>query len=268
MARVGGSWFTTATPPQTSSKKLAKSRLTDRPTVRRSDHGPWSVSVDRDFPYQPLTQTTVDQHGPSIDPRLIDSAEGRIAVRSGAESSLVSEVKEKQDQDPILLELKANVQKQKVLAFEQGGNGVLRYQENTGDPENTSPRKTTVHAELRLLVVVIQVCLPVGANMDSGEVSLFKMEDYFYSTDKKSHGGGDVDAVDDEKYFDSTMRILLNRRKKLKQRHGSFRHREGNDQYKYVDYLFNDMDSYLDIDLMSCEQKPHILHHQQHQHSH
>ncbi|WMV29949.1 hypothetical protein MTR67_023334 [Solanum verrucosum] len=28
------------------------------------------------------------------------------------------------------------------------------------------------------------------------------------------------------------------------------------------------MDSYLDIDLMSCEQKPHILHHQQHQHDH
>ncbi|WMV08644.1 hypothetical protein MTR67_002029 [Solanum verrucosum] len=40
MARGGGPWFTTATPPQTSSEKLAKSRLTDRPTVRRSDHGP------------------------------------------------------------------------------------------------------------------------------------------------------------------------------------------------------------------------------------
>uniref|UniRef100_M1DYV2 Uncharacterized protein n=1 Tax=Solanum tuberosum TaxID=4113 RepID=M1DYV2_SOLTU len=50
-ARAGGAWFTTATPPQTSSEKLAKSRLTDRPTVRRSDHGPWYVSMDRDFPY-------------------------------------------------------------------------------------------------------------------------------------------------------------------------------------------------------------------------
>ena len=47
---------------------------------------------------------------------------------NGAESSLVSEVKEKQDQDPILLDLKANVQKQRVLAFEQGGDSVLRYQ--------------------------------------------------------------------------------------------------------------------------------------------
>ncbi|WMV41997.1 hypothetical protein MTR67_035382 [Solanum verrucosum] len=55
-------------PSPNQLRKLAKSRLTDRPTVRRSDHGPWSVSLDRDFPYQPLTQTTVDQHGPSFDP--------------------------------------------------------------------------------------------------------------------------------------------------------------------------------------------------------
>ena len=60
--------------------------------------------------------------------RLMDSTEGGVVVMNGAESSLVSEVKEKQDQDPILLELKANVHKQKVMAFEQGGDGVLRYQ--------------------------------------------------------------------------------------------------------------------------------------------
>ncbi|KAH0694961.1 hypothetical protein KY285_022058 [Solanum tuberosum] len=60
--------------------------------------------------------------------RFTDFAEGGITVTSRAESSLMSEVKEKQDQDPILLELKANVQKQRVLAFEQGGDGVLRYQ--------------------------------------------------------------------------------------------------------------------------------------------
>ena len=59
---------------------------------------------------------------------LIDSTEGGIVVTNGAESSLVFEVKEKQDQDPIFLELKANVHKQRVLAFEQGGDGVLRYQ--------------------------------------------------------------------------------------------------------------------------------------------
>ncbi|WMV20158.1 hypothetical protein MTR67_013543 [Solanum verrucosum] len=61
--------------------------------------------------------------------RLMDSTEGGVVVMNGAESSLVSEVKEKQDQDPILLALKANVHTQKVLAFEQGGDGVLRYQE-------------------------------------------------------------------------------------------------------------------------------------------
>ncbi|KAH0658205.1 hypothetical protein KY289_026953 [Solanum tuberosum] len=60
--------------------------------------------------------------------RLMDSTEGGIVVMNGAESSLVSEVKGKQYQDPILLELKANVHKQKVLAFEQGGDGVLRFQ--------------------------------------------------------------------------------------------------------------------------------------------
>ena len=58
----------------------------------------------------------------------MDSTKGGIVVTNGAESSLVSKVKEKQDQDPILLELKANFQKQKVLSCEQGGDGVLRYQ--------------------------------------------------------------------------------------------------------------------------------------------
>ncbi|WMV37507.1 hypothetical protein MTR67_030892 [Solanum verrucosum] len=51
MARVGGPWFTTATPPQQSSEKSAKSRLTDRSTVRRSDNGPWSMSMDQDLLY-------------------------------------------------------------------------------------------------------------------------------------------------------------------------------------------------------------------------
>ncbi|WMV51099.1 hypothetical protein MTR67_044484 [Solanum verrucosum] len=58
----------------------------------------------------------------------MDSTEGGIVVMNGTESSLVSEVKGKHDQDPILLELKANVHKQKALAFEQGGDGVLRHQ--------------------------------------------------------------------------------------------------------------------------------------------
>ncbi|WMV45377.1 hypothetical protein MTR67_038762 [Solanum verrucosum] len=71
MVRPAGPWFVTENFPRTQSENLAKSRLLDRPTVRRSDHGPWSMSVDRDFPYQPLTQTTVDQHGPSFDRRSV-----------------------------------------------------------------------------------------------------------------------------------------------------------------------------------------------------
>ena len=40
----------------------------------------------------------------------------------------MSEVEDKQDKDPILFDLKENVHKQRVLAFEQGGDGVLKYQ--------------------------------------------------------------------------------------------------------------------------------------------
>ncbi|WMV45957.1 hypothetical protein MTR67_039342 [Solanum verrucosum] len=64
---AGGPWFTTATPPQTQLKKLARSRPMDRPTVRRSDHGPWSMSVNQDSFTETLTRTTVDQHGPSFN---------------------------------------------------------------------------------------------------------------------------------------------------------------------------------------------------------
>ena len=48
--------------------------------------------------------------------RLIYSTKGLLVVTNGTESSLVSEVKEKQDQDPIFLELKANVHKE-IISF-------------------------------------------------------------------------------------------------------------------------------------------------------
>ena len=38
------------------------------------------------------------------------------------------EVKENQESDPILLELKGSVNNQRVEVFSQGGDGVLRYQ--------------------------------------------------------------------------------------------------------------------------------------------
>ena len=49
-------------------------------------------------------------------------------VKNWVESSPMSYVKEKQDQDTILLGLKATVHKQRVLAFEQGGDDMLKYQ--------------------------------------------------------------------------------------------------------------------------------------------
>ena len=54
-----------------------------------------------------------------LEVRPMDSTEGSIVITNKAELSSVSEVKEKQEQDPILLDLKANVLKQRVLAFEQ-----------------------------------------------------------------------------------------------------------------------------------------------------
>ncbi len=38
------------------------------------------------------------------------------------------EVREKKAKDPFFFELKSNIHKEKVMAFEQGGDGVLRYQ--------------------------------------------------------------------------------------------------------------------------------------------
>ena len=40
----------------------------------------------------------------------------------------MSEVKEKNDQHSIFVKLKANVHNQRVLAFEEGEDRVLRYQ--------------------------------------------------------------------------------------------------------------------------------------------
>ncbi|WMV30354.1 hypothetical protein MTR67_023739 [Solanum verrucosum] len=55
-------------------------------------------------------------------------SDGGVTVQNGAESSSVVEVKEKQDSDPILLQLKGAIHNQRVEVFSQGGDGVLRYQ--------------------------------------------------------------------------------------------------------------------------------------------
>ena len=50
----------------------------------------------------------------------MDSTKGEIVVTNRAESLLVKEVKENQDQDPYLLELKAKHHKKRVLALNKG----------------------------------------------------------------------------------------------------------------------------------------------------
>ena len=50
-----------------------------------------------------------------------------VTVQNGAESSLMVEVKEKQDSDPIF-ECKSAFQNQRVEFFFQGRDGVLGYQ--------------------------------------------------------------------------------------------------------------------------------------------
>ena len=49
-------------------------------------------------------------------------------VINGVDSSLLSELKEKKDQDTILLELELKFLKVEVIAFENCGDGILRCQ--------------------------------------------------------------------------------------------------------------------------------------------
>ncbi|XP_070046735.1 uncharacterized protein [Nicotiana tomentosiformis] len=59
---------------------------------------------------------------------LADSSEGRVIVQNKAEPSLVVEVKEKQHNDPSLVQLKEGIQKYKTMAFALGmDDGTLRY---------------------------------------------------------------------------------------------------------------------------------------------
>ncbi|WMV45958.1 hypothetical protein MTR67_039343 [Solanum verrucosum] len=64
----------------------------------------------------------------SLGVRLMSISDGGVTIQNGAESSLVVGVKEKQDNDPILLELKGTVHNQRVEVFSQGVDGVLHYQ--------------------------------------------------------------------------------------------------------------------------------------------
>ncbi|XP_070057758.1 uncharacterized protein [Nicotiana tomentosiformis] len=65
----------------------------------------------------------------SLGVRLVDSNEGEVIVQNRTESSLVTEVKEKQYNDPVLVELKEGTHKHKTTAFSLGmDDGTLLYQ--------------------------------------------------------------------------------------------------------------------------------------------
>ena len=59
--------------------------------------------------------------------RLISISDTGVIVQNVGETSLVVEVKEKQDSDPIFLELKGAIHNKRVEVLSQGGNGLLRY---------------------------------------------------------------------------------------------------------------------------------------------
>ncbi|KAK4354845.1 hypothetical protein RND71_027039 [Anisodus tanguticus] len=94
----------------------------------------------------------------------------------------------------------------------------------------------------------------------------------FYDSDiaLRSHGddGGtvhDITSHEPEEEAEAASWLLTTTPKEAENDNNN------NNQYKSVDYnnLFNDMDSYLDMDIMPChEKKPHILHQQHHQHGH
>ena len=60
--------------------------------------------------------------------RLVDSSDGSVTIRDGSKSSLLEDVKAKQDMDPSLVELKKSVETKVIDSFSKGGDGVLRYQ--------------------------------------------------------------------------------------------------------------------------------------------
>lgn len=66
---------------------------------------------------------------------LLDSGDGGVFVKEVANSSLGADVKEKQALDLILMRIKGDIDRQKVMAFEVSGNGTLWYQERLCVPD-------------------------------------------------------------------------------------------------------------------------------------
>ncbi|WMV33078.1 hypothetical protein MTR67_026463 [Solanum verrucosum] len=76
---------------------------------------------------------------------LIDTIDGGVIGQNGSKSSFVVEVKEKQDSDPILLQLKGAVHQHKVEVFSSGGDGAT-------DGGHPRPVGGTIHRRRALSV--------------------------------------------------------------------------------------------------------------------
>ncbi|XP_070050318.1 uncharacterized protein [Nicotiana tomentosiformis] len=64
----------------------------------------------------------------SLQVRLVDAEGGRILIQNTAKSSFVTEVKERQHEDPELIKLRESIPQQRQPLFELTEDGVLRYQ--------------------------------------------------------------------------------------------------------------------------------------------
>ena len=62
-----------------------------------------------------------------LEVRLMSISDSGVKVQNGVKSSLVMEVKEKQDSDSILLEIMGAIHNQREEVFSQGVDGVLLY---------------------------------------------------------------------------------------------------------------------------------------------
>ncbi|TMX05471.1 hypothetical protein EJD97_018993 [Solanum chilense] len=74
--------------------------------------------------------------------QLGDSPKGGVMILQNAESSVVVNVKYKQDLEPILMELKETVLNKSIETFSQGKDGVLRHQESLCVPDVDSLSET------------------------------------------------------------------------------------------------------------------------------
>ena len=91
--------------------------------------------------------------------RLMSISDNGVVVQNGAKSSLVVEVREKQESDPIFLKLKGGVNNQRVEVFSQEGDGVLCYQGRLCVPDVGELRKHSLQNPITPNILFIQVPL-------------------------------------------------------------------------------------------------------------